>query len=80
MEERQYTLPRPAEQWPEDYDYEGHNFAMPREDMRQIQAYYLAITPVANLPTLQNKVFPFEMELRLVSDFTEGRLLRDLFE
>ena len=69
----------PAEWWPEDYDYEGHNFAMPRKNMHQIEAYYLAMTPAADFPTLWNKVFPSEMELRLVSDSVEGRLLRDLF-
>ena len=52
MEEGWYTLPRPAEWWPEDYDYEDHNFAMPREDICQIEAYYLAMTPAADLPAL----------------------------
>ena len=47
--------------------------------MRQIEAYHLAMTPAADLPALWNEVFPSEMELGLVSDSAEGRLLRDLF-
>ena len=52
IEEGWYTLLGPAEWWPEDYDYEGHNFAMPREDMHQIEAYHLAMTLAADLPAL----------------------------